>query len=388
MEKRSLKFPDGFYWGAASASYQVEGSIYNNDWAKAGEAGKVPKADNRIDHYNKYEEDFSLAKDLGHNCSRLSIEWSRIEPAEGHFDQSEIDHYRKVLEYMRSIGLKPFVTFWHFTQPTWFSDMGGFENKKSVYIFTRYCMRVLDDLNDVCDNWATINEPNVWASNGYQRGNWPPFKKNPFKYFKVLRNLVKAHKSVFIKSQIKYGDRIDVGIVKDNIQFTSDKNLFNILIAKVADSHWNHYFLNKVRNHTDFIGLNYYFHQHFGKGKEYPKSDMGWNIDPEGIYHVLMDLKRYQKPVYITEAGIADKEDKYRAEYIKGMVKWTYKAIEEGVMVKGFMYWSLLDNFEWALGYDKEFGLIHIDPVTKERIVRSSAYVYKDICVSNTLTIK
>lgn len=388
--KIKLEFPEGFLWGAASASYQVEGGIYNNDWTIGAELGKVPPADDHVDHYNKYQDDFRLARELGHNCQRISIEWSRIEPEEGKFDTEEIEHYRQVIRSIKENGMEPFVTLWHFTIPQWFYKKGGFIAGDSPEIFTRYCNYVLDELHGEATFWDTINEPNVWASNGHMRGNWPPFKKSVFKYFKVLKNQARAHNAVYKLNKEKY-PFLQIGIVKDNINFQHDKTPWNWFAKKITDYNWNHYFLKKVYKNTDHIGLNYYFDSFIGRKpkwyRDLPKSDMGWTLSPKGIYYVLMDLVRYKKPVYITEAGIADSKDEHRAEYIRGMVEWTHAAIQKGVDIRGFMYWSLMDNFEWALGYEKEFGLIHITPEGK-RQVRESAYVYKEICESNSLRLE
>jgi beta-glucosidase len=388
--KIKFEFPKGFYWGAASASYQVEGGIYNVDWTLEAKLGKIPPADDHIDHYHKYEQDFAMARELGQNAQRISIEWARIEPEEGKFNDEEIEHYRKVIQNIRANKMEPFVTLWHFTLPIWFYEKGGFMNKNSPEIFARYCNYVLEKLHGECKFWDTINEPVVWASCGHLVGKWPPFRKNVFTFFKVQNNQAKAHNLVYIKNKKKYPN-IEIGIVKDNINFSSDKMPWNWVAKKIGDYFWNHYFLKRISDYTDHIGLNYYFDSVIGtKPKWYrdlPKSDMGWTLSPKGIYYVLMDLIRYKKPIYVTEAGIADREDKYRAEYIGNLVQWTHQAIQDGADVRGFMYWSLMDNFEWALGYEKEFGLIHVTK-TGERIIRDSAQVYKQICESNELTLE
>ena len=385
-----LKFPEGFLWGAASASYQVEGGINNNDWAKAArETGKVPPADISCDHYNKYEQDFDIAKSLGQNCQRISIEWSRIEPAEGRFDQNEIQHYRKVLQSLRDRGLKPFVTLWHFTLPTWFSDNGGFERKDAPEIFAKYCSFVTSQLGDLCDNFSTMNEPLVVSGIGYHRGKWPPFKKSKLKTIKVVKNLIKSHNLAY-KEIKKENPRLEVGVVKHNINYVSNWNPINKIISSVVDYFWNYYFLKKTLENTDAIGINYYTSRFFGVKNDVPKNDMGWPLNPEGLEKVLIDLKKYNKPIYITEAGIADEKDQYRADYIRGLVKSTHGAIQSGVDIRGFMYWSILDNFEWAEGFWPRFGLVEIDydSPEKKRTIRQSAFVYKDICESNGLKIK
>ena len=269
-------------------------------------------------------------------------------------------------------------------------EKGGFLAGDAIEIFTRYCNYVLDELHDECKFWDTINEPTVWASNGHMRGNWPPFGKNVFNFFKALKNQAKSHNSVYLQNKEKY-PKLEIGIVKDNINFRAGKMPWNRIARKITDYVWNHYFLKKVYENCDHIGLNYYFDSFIGKKpkwyRDLPTSDMGWTLSPKGIYYVLKDLDRYEKPVYITEAGIADSKDVYRAKYTQELIQWTHQAIQEGVDVKGFMYWSLLDNFEWALGYEKEFGLIHVTPEGK-RQVRESAYIYKQICESNKLEIE
>lgn len=171
------KFPEGFYWGAATASYQVEGGIENCDWAAAAREGRVPPCGRACDHYHRYAEDFDIAKGLGHTAHRFSVEWARIEPESGKFNEEAITHYREVLGALHARGLKPYVTLWHFTVPQWFADQGGFENIASVEIFARYCAFVVSRLGDLCDHFSTMNEAAVYASNGWLRGSWPPFKR-------------------------------------------------------------------------------------------------------------------------------------------------------------------------------------------------------------------
>lgn len=385
-----LKFPDGFFWGAASASYQVEGGIENNDWAKAGREGRVPVAGLSTDHYNQYENDFDIAKSLGQNCQRISIEWSRIEPTKGRYDQNEIMHYRKVLKALNDRGLKPFVTLWHFTLPQWFADEGGFKTKDAPEIFSRYCTFVVSQLDDLCENFSTMNEPLVWLSQGYWRGGWPPFrKKNFFSTIKIFNNLVRSHNLSYqkIKAQNK---NLDISYVKHNISLESNWTPWSKIAKFASFIVWNRLFIYKTINNTDSIGINYYFHRQLYKfnKKKYPKSDMGWVLNPDGLYNVLSNLKKFKKPIYITEVGLADEKDRYREEYIKGLVKSVHRVIQEGLDVRGFMYWSIMDNFEWAEGYWPRFGLVEINYETLERKIRPSAFAYKSICEDNGLKLK
>lgn len=381
----SKKFPEGFYWGAATASYQVEGGIENCDWADAARKGIVPVCGRACDHYNRFEEDFDLAQSLGHNCHRLSVEWARIEPEEGRFDEDALEHYRTVVKALHARGMEPFVTLWHFTLPQWFADKGGFEHADAPELFARYAARVVDALDGLCSHYATINEPIVFASNGWIRGTWAPFKRGAFySYLRVRAHLARAHNRAYDEIK-KVRPNVDVGIVMHVIYFHANANPLNKLIAAMLNFHWTHSFMQKVQARCDSIGLNYYIHKKFGDTAVYEKTDMGWDSYPEGLLGALMMLKRYDKSIYIAEAGIADASDSMRAQYIKALVRAVHEALHLGVSIHGFMYWSLLDNYEWALGFEKRFGLIEVNYETQKRTIRRSAYVYKAIIEHNAL---
>lgn len=397
------KFPEGFLWGAATASYQVEGFNDNTDWAKAGKEGKVPCAGRLADHYHRYEEDFDLIKELGHNAHRFSIEWARIEPQEGVYDEKEIEHYRDVLKALKKRGITPFITLWHFTLPLWFSESGGFERKDASDVFTRYCAHVVRELGDLCTHYSTMNEPNVYATHGYLYGAWPPFKRASvfgkkigkedgtsektgavakfahfFAYLKVSDCLAATHCLAY--DAIKEVDVTkQVSVVKHVHFFHADGHLHHKIQAKVAFYFQTHRFLKRVIEKSDEVGLNYYRHTKFADIQNYIRTDMDWKVYPSGIYGALMALKKYKKPVFIAEAGLADHDDDLRPDYIRVQISAISKAIEDGVNVHGHMYWSLIDNYEWALGTVKQFGLVEIDYKTLERKIRPSAYVYKEL---------
>lgn len=386
-----MKFPEGFAWGSATSSYQVEGGIENNDWASFAKASegqgqpKIPFAGRACDHYNRYEEDFDVAKSLGQNAHRFSIEWARIEPEEGKFNEAEIEHYREVIKALRERGIEPFVTLWHFTLPIWFAYMGGFENPKSPEIFTRYCKFVVSKLGDRAKFWMTINEPMVYASGGYRKGKWPPFKKNLFKFLKVINNLVMSHNVVYREIK-KVLPSAQIGIAKNNIYFHSNHNPFYSILSSLLNWFWNYRFLDKIEKQLDFVGMNYYFHHKFGGEKIVcEKSDMGWDICPEGIFYVAAGLKKYGKPIYVTENGLADAKDTKRAEFVRKHLYWISEAMQTGADIRGYFYWSLLDNFEWADGFEPKFGLVEVDLKTMERKIRPSAYEYAKICRENRL---
>ncbi len=397
-------FPKDFLWGAATASYQVEGFNENTDWAKAAKEGRVPIAGRLADHYHRYEEDFDIAKKLGHNAHRFSIEWARIEPQEGVFDKKEIEHYRDVLRALKKRGITPLITLWHFTLPLWFSESGGFERKDAPVIFSRYCAYVVRELGDLCAHYSTMNEPNVYATHGYIYGAWPPFKRASifgkkigkeddgtsektkavakfvhfFTYLAVADRLAKAH--IVAYAAIKEINRdVRVSVVKHVHYFHADRNMIHKLQAKIAFYFQTRSFINKIIDSIDEIGLNYYRHTKFGDTENYLRTDMDWKVYPSGVYGALLALKRYNKPIFIAEAGIADADDDLRPDYIRVQVEAVANAIEDGMLVTGHMYWSLIDNYEWALGIEKKFGLVEIDYQTLERRIRPSAWIYKEL---------
>lgn len=378
-----LKFPENFLWGSATSAYQVEGEIDNCDWARKFPAGKA------CDHYHKFEEDFDLLEELNQNAYRFSIEWSRVEPEPGEFDREEIEHYRKVLRDLKARGITTMVTLHHFTNPRWVAEKGSWTNSKIAFYFNRFAQEVFEEYQDLVDYWITINEPVLYSRHAYFLGEWPPRKRNIFLALKVIRNELRAHKKVYQGFHRK-NSGVEVGIAKNNVYFEPAQNWLDGLEAEAKKYLWNEWFLNRIDDQLDFIGLNYYHHNkvefpYRGENENEVTSDLGWEICPEGIYHVLKELNKYGKPILITENGVADSEDRLRKDFIKNHLRRTHEAIEEGVDVQGYFYWSLMDNFEWADGYEPRFGLIKIDYDTLERKIRPSALYYAQIAETNKL---
>ncbi len=420
MDKKLLKFPAGFLWGASSSAHQCEGGNHNNwtEWEKqnaerlARQAFKVAKVSpiwreiqpqatspanylsgRGADHYNRYEEDFDLARSLNMNTARISIEWSRIEPEYGKINQAEIDHYKAVIKAIKQRGMEPFVTLWHWTLPLWVSDGGGWENVQTVDHFAHYTRIMVDALGKDVQFWLTLNEPEVFTDFSYRRGLWPPQKRGIKTAYRVARNLIAGHVKAYHAIK-ELEPSAWVGVSKNNIDFDVRRHwLVDYLIRNVAEAIWNGYFLNQISKYQDFIGLNHYFrykHKHRNDIRlDRPHvyySDMGWELHPESIYFVLKNLKRYNKPIYITENGVADMKDNFRGWFIENTLRQVHRAISEGVDVKGYLHWSLTDNFEWDSGFWPRFGLIGIDYPTGKRTVRESAKTYGQIIAQNGVT--
>lgn len=410
------EFPKGFLWGASTSAHQVEGGT-NNDWGEwekenasdlANEAehkfGRLPnwkdiKAEatepqNYIsgiasDHFNRYKEDFKLAGELGHNATRLSIEWSRIEPEEGVFDEEAILHYKDVIKTCNELGLEPFVTLWHWTLPLWLRDKGGLQYKYFAQCFGRYAAKITGELKHGVKFWITLNEPFSVMQNSYLAGKWPPQKRNPFVFWKMYKILAKAHNTAY-ESIKKTDPKSEIGLssIMNFFEAHGQRSPLDKWIVKIADYFHNQKLLNLTSGKNDFIAINYYFHDRlrlpgFQANTNKKVSDMNWELYPEGLYHIIKKFSGYKLPIYITEHGLADAKDEKRAWYITESLKKMHRAMAEGADVRGYLHWSLMDNFEWDKGFWPRFGLIEIDRKTLERKIRPSAYIYKKIIKDN-----
>ncbi len=427
LNQKILTFPKNFYWGAATSAHQVEGGNHNDwsQWEKEnaerlardsesmyahwipvwnGIKNQALDPKNYIsgracDHYNRFKEDFDIAKSLNQNAHRFSIEWSRIEPEEGKFNKKEIEHYRQVIMALRERRIEPFVTLWHYTHPLWFTARGGWLHPKAGESFLRFTKKVVLEYKDDVKYWLTFNEPETVVREGYLQASRAPQERSLIKAFRVMRNLVETHKNAYSLIH-KINSNAMVSFAESLVFFESyNKWPHNLLLKKILQWWRNGQFVPKVISHCDFIGLQYYFHSkirfnpfvsqwgfQFNENK-LGLNDMGWEIYPEGIDYVLKDLKKYNLPVIITENGLADYCDKYRADFIKDHLVWVHKAISEGVDVRGYLYWSFMDNFEWNQGFWPRFGLVEMDYKTLGRKIRPSAKMYAEICKNNALRL-
>lgn len=407
-EKNSDVFPKHFFWGASTSAHQVEGGNHNQwtvwelenasrlaqtahmrlnwlpSWDKFKEKAEEPSnyvSGEGIDHYNRYKEDFDLLTELNMNAFRFSIEWSRIEPEEGKWNQEAIYHYKNYIKELRKRKIEPFLNTWHWTLPVWFTDKGGFEKKQNLKYWDRFIEKVAKELMDDVEYVLTLNEPSNYASFGYILGEWPPNQKNFYKFAIVYWNLAQAHKRAYkIFKKHKPSAQIGMAAILANIQAKRPHNMFDEISTKVMRYAWNWWFLKRIKRHMDFVGVNYYFSDYYtGIGKrdnpKVPVNDLGWYAEPEGLYPiVLRTWSRFKKPIFVTESGIADADDASRQWWIEENVVAMERALSEGVDVRGYFHWSLLDNFEWSFGWWPEFGLVHVDrEKNMKRTIRPSA---------------
>lgn len=391
-----LEFPDDFLWGAATASYQIEGGNYNSNWWKFEKEGRIQNNDSAeiaADHYNRYDEDFALLEEFNLNGYRMSIEWSRIEPERGVFDPDEIEHYRKMLTSLNERGIKPIVVLWHFSVPQWFEDEGGWGDSNSVKYFTEYAEYVAGELGNEDELWITMNEPVITVTCGYILGKFPPGESRITKIPAVVSNMIQAHRSAYdVIHKVDPTSQVSIDRYISNLKPINPDSFIDKFIVYVANYLQTEYFMNRTVDKMDFMGVHYYYAQDIGLEQlfEFKTLDASMAEDlmrryyyPRGLYEVLMDLKKYELPIYITEIGTQDNGYVSRNQFIREHAVEVYHAIQDGVDVKGFFYWSLLDNFEWSEGYTPKFGLVSVDPETQDRTVKDDALGYLEIAGCN-----
>ncbi len=404
-----IKFPNDFLWGAATAAYQVEGNNANCDWWKWEQDSGLKEVSGRAcRHYEFYKKDFDLAQSFNHNAHRLSIEWSRIEPRQGEFSEKEIGHYKDVILALRQRNIEPIVTLHHFTNPLWFSALGGWKNKNAHTYFLPYVEKVIEALGPDVRYWITINEPMVYIYHAYVLGVWPPQEKSLSLVKGITDNLLTAHIKAYRLIHDIYKRKklpsVSVSIAQNLQAFVACRpTLKNKIAVYLRDRLYNFAFIERLirRKAIDFIGVNYYSrslvdaeqwgyrelllgicrHNHL----PLKKNSLGWDIYPEGLGDLLRKLKKYNLPVLITENGICTEDDNQRWEYISAHLKQVGAAIDAGVKIIGYIYWSLIDNFEWDKGFGPRFGIIGIDYTTYERTVRESGKKLAAVCKTGVL---
>ncbi|MDO8559628.1 MAG: glycoside hydrolase family 1 protein [bacterium] len=403
---RTLYFPPRFLWGTATSAHQVEGNNRDNDWwAWEQRSPQRPNSGRACDHYVRYRSDVAQMKKLGYTSYRFSLEWSRIEPQPGKWNHRAIDHYRDLIRLCNKSGIKPVVTLHHFTNPQWLSARGGWTRGTTIAAYLRYVRYVVGELGDVVDLWITVNEPLVYALQSYLVGIWPPGKTSYLQTFRVYWHLAVAHRRAFAEIHRIYRERgwhdPRVGFTANTVSLYAYRqhSLASWLFIRVADFIWNHSFLVlSGRSRHDFIALNYYFHYrlkaaHFrtlrffvqAREEHREMSEVGWEVYPQGIFDVLLDYRQYGLPVYIMENGIATMSESKRTRYLVSYLKEIYHAIQAGVDVRGYFWWSLMDNFEWHLGFTPRFGLLKVNYRTQQRTVRPAAKVLSEISLRNCI---
>ena len=396
-----LKFNEKLRLGVASAATQIEGGDKNNswyDWYQKGRSkdGADPSVANM--HYERYHEDAQLMHEMGIGHYRLGLEWARLEPEPGVFDEAAFAHYREELLLLKSLGISPLLTLHHFTNPLWFEKAGAFETENGIRVYLRFVNKVIDALGDIVCEYITINEPNVYATSGYFFGEWPPGQKSLFKAVRVMGNMCECHIKAY---ELIHQKRKWMGFSDTRVSYAhhmrvftpmNSKNLWHRLCARLmrrlfqtsissayltGRGGWP---LRRMRGikrglYCDFHAINYYsrtaakgFSAGFLPGV--PVNDLGWEIYPQGIVACAQELYALAKlPVFITENGTCDTTDAFRSRYIYEHLR---ALTESGLPVESYYHWCFTDNFEWVEGYAARFGIVHVDYETQQRTVKKS----------------
>jgi beta-glucosidase len=403
--EQARRFPDGFMFGAAVSAHQVEGGNTNNDWwwweHVDGTPCREPSGD-ACDFYHRYREDVAMLGGFGLTTFRFGIEWARIEPAEGEFSRASLDHYRRVLEACHEHGVTPIVTFHHFTLPLWLHSMGGFTSDRFVQLFERYCDRSAAALGDLIGYACTINEPQGLGQSGYLLGINPPGHTDDRDGAqRTTEHLLEAHRVG--AAAIRSHTRAPVGVclALPDIQYEDGAQPGSTSLE--LESRVNDMFFELARK-DDFIGVQTYTRFRIGpEGSRSPGNDwsdtlreldetdattqMGYENYPQALGGAIRRAWKSTGgiPILVTENGIATTIDEKRVRFMETAMREVLACIEEGIDVRSYIYWSLLDNFEWAFGYAPTFGLVAVDRNTFERRPKPSARWLGDVAQAGRL---
>ncbi len=437
QEEISMGFDQNFLWGAASADYQVEGAYLDDGkglgiWDALSE-GHVKHGDNgnvACDHYHRFREDIALMKQIGLKAYRFSVSWPRVMPEEGRVNGKGVAFYKELVRELTEAGIQPMCTLFHWNLPMWAYEKGGWLWDGISDAFADFARVVVDALSDSVSVWMTLNEPACFIGAGYLYGFHAPFEKHAGdedRTARLVRNTLLAHGKALsvIRSGARTAPRIGLALNASIYTPVNGRSLDEAKKMTFADPHsvfcaacWmdpivkgelpdflkgyvSEEDLKVMHQPIDFFGYNCYsssdYEDNFAPNPlvypGMPRTAMGWAITPDALYWAARIFHdRYHLPILITENGMANIDfvmsdgmvhDPQRIEYLKGYIRGLRRAAEEGIPVMGYMYWSIMDNFEWADGYDKRFGLIHVDYGTQKRTLKDSALWYGEVIRSN-----
>ncbi len=401
----AFRLKDNMLLGVAAAATQIEGGDKNNSWYDWYEKGHIQDGSDPSradDHYRLYSEDTELMASMKIQIYRMGIEWSRIQPEPDRFDNEAVQHYRDEITLLRKKNIKVLLTLHHFSNPLWFEKMGAFENPQCVDIFIRFVSFIVEKLGDIVSEFITLNEPNVYAVNGYVFGLWPPGKKKFPAAMKVLQNCALCHIEAY---KLIHRIRMRKGFMDTKVGFANHLRIlapkppykpYNRLSSPIMECVFQGCMTKAMHTgvfrlplkhasgvqkgrYFDFIGINYYTRSTVagfrdGTRQGAPVNDLGWEIYPQGLAELSVRMHRlYQAPVYITENGTCDAKDTFRAKYIYDHLR---VLCGTDVTVERYYHWTFMDNFEWLEGESAAFGLVKVDYPTQARTIRPSGAFY------------
>ena len=407
MNLPRVEFPRGFLWGSSTSAYQIEGDCPNNDWERGAREGRWKEACGKAcNHYALYKEDVELIRSLGHPAYRFSIEWSRVEPEEGRFDAAATEHYVDLCRRLAAAGIKPWVTLFHFTNPIWFADKGEWNKEENIGCFLRFVEHIVPKIAPYADGWAPINEYNFYSG----APNQPEDHRRLANYaFNVLLadagayDIIKAHSEKPCGSPMAYltlqpfrpHDPFDQAMT-DYADWVANGWYYHAmrtgeLVYPFTDARY----CPQVKGRADFWGVNMYARDLVDSRRKacradgrYPhralslvqSAEKPWEFSPDELMANLCRLK--DKPVYVTENGLATDDDRFRIVYMALHLAAIRQAMDFGVDIRSYFHWSLFDNYEWG-SFDPKYGLVGFDKKTFARLPKPSAWFYKDVIAAN-----
>jgi beta-glucosidase len=387
------RLPDGFVWGTATAAHQVEGGNWNTDWW-AWEHDPtslcVEPSGDAVDQLHRFAADIAMLADLGFNTYRFSVEWARIEPEDDEWSRVALDHYRRVCATCLDHGVTPIVTYHHFTTPRWLAARGGWADLGTVDHFARYAERVTNHMGDLIGWACTINEPNIVAMHGYRSGVFPPGERSTEARRRATDVFVAAHQKAVAAIKSGPGD-FPVGLTLSMGDYQVTEPGGEAKRDQIRQIMEDVYL--QATGDDDFIGVQTYTRHRMGPAGELgPPPDaettqMGYEFYPEALEATIRRAWEVTdgKPVLVTENGIGTDDDTRRVEYVRRALAGLEHCLDDGIDVRGYIQWSLLDNFEWVLGYRPTFGLVAVDRATMVRTPKPSAHWLGALARANTL---
>ncbi len=407
-----LKFKDHFSLGVAAAATQIEGGECGhnwNDWYHKGKIKDHSDPAHATNHYYLWKQDADLMAEMKLSHYRMGIEWARICPGEGEVDEAAIAHYRKELIYLKEKEISVLLTIHHFTNPMWFEQKGGFTKKENLHYYLDFVALVIEAYGDIVSEYITINEPNVYATNSYYFGEWPPGEKSVWKAFSVMSHMALCHINAY---RLIHSMRRRMGFQDTKVSFANHvrvfdpqnpRNIWHCICARLLERLFQGAVTEAMLTgrfkwplkrdkellqgeYIDFIAINYYTRttvSGFGDGTKQaaPKNDLGWEIYPEGLLRCAEKIYRIlERPIYITENGTCDNQDSFRCRYIYEHLK---VITESDLPISRYYHWCFCDNFEWIEGESARFGLVHVNYETEERTMKRAGEFYTRIIEQN-----
>jgi len=404
----NFQLKPGLLLGAASAATQIEGGDQNNNWYAWYRQGRIKDGSDpsvATDHYARWQEDLDLMAGMGIQCYRMGVEWSRIEPEDGVFDDAAIAHYRRELQALVDRGIRPLLTLHHFSNPLWLEERGAFARSDNVTCYLRFVRRMVESVGDLVSEYITVNEPNVYAYNGYFEGVWPPGRRNLLETARVMTNLAAAHIEAY---GLIRKTRLQMGYTDTKVSFANHLRVFAPQnpadpVHRFWASRSEQLFQGSLTRamctgraafpigrhpsiipgqYCDFHAINYYTRSTVsgpadGVAAGRPVNDLGWEIYPAGIVETARKVySLLPRPIYITENGTCDGDDRFRARYIAEHLR---EICDSGLPIERYYHWCFCDNWEWAEGNSARFGLVHVDYATQRRTVKASGEFYRQV---------